>query len=164
MDPNDKKISVFDMEVEAVTITDPKFWKWADQRLDATLGTIPTRSIVTRRSGTSQIDQSFWGNLTRVMGISIGEMLQSQQSQQQPTVTPIAQAGCREFYSDCTLAALMGYAQFYTEAYIPKIWGGVQMSNGCDDNCQLLLAGMMYWSKTNFIKIDTAVFFVKLSI
>ena len=41
---------------------DPKFWKWANQRLDATLGTRPTRSIVTRRSGTSQIDHSFLGN------------------------------------------------------------------------------------------------------
>ena len=59
MDPNGKS-SVLAMEVESVTITDPKFWKWADQRLDATLGTIPTRSIVTRRSSTSQIDQSFW--------------------------------------------------------------------------------------------------------
>ena len=59
VDPNDKKISVLAVEVEPVTITDPKFWKWADQILDATLGTKPTRSIVTRRSGTSQIDQSF---------------------------------------------------------------------------------------------------------
>ena len=60
MDPNDKKNSVLAMEVEPVTAKDPKFWKWADQRLDATLVTIPTRSMVTRRSGTSQIDQSFW--------------------------------------------------------------------------------------------------------
>ena len=37
MDPNDKKISVLDMEVEPVTVTDPQFWKWGDQRLDATL-------------------------------------------------------------------------------------------------------------------------------
>ena len=56
------------MEVKPVTITDPKFWKWSDQRLDATFGTSPTRSIVTRRSGKSQIDQSFWENVTKVMG------------------------------------------------------------------------------------------------
>ena len=30
MDPSDKKISVLAMEVEPVTATDPKFWKWAD--------------------------------------------------------------------------------------------------------------------------------------
>ena len=42
MDRNYKKGSVVAMEVEPVTITDPKFWKWADQRLDATLGTRPT--------------------------------------------------------------------------------------------------------------------------
>ena len=53
MGPNDKKISVLAIEVEPVTVTDPKFWKWADQRLDATLGTRPTSSLVTRRSGTS---------------------------------------------------------------------------------------------------------------
>ena len=47
------------MELEPITVTDPKFWKWADQRLDATLGTIPTRSVITRGSGTSHIDQSF---------------------------------------------------------------------------------------------------------
>ena len=58
MDPNDKKISFLAMEVEPVTVTDPNFWKWADQRLDATLVTKPTRSLVTRRNGTSQIDQS----------------------------------------------------------------------------------------------------------
>ena len=60
MDPNNNKISVLFMEVEPVTVTDPSFWKWADQRLNATLRTRPTRSIVTIRSGTSHIDQSFW--------------------------------------------------------------------------------------------------------
>ena len=63
MDPNDKKNSILAMEMEPVTVTDPKFWKWADHRLDDALGTRPTRSIVTRRNGTSQIDQSFWENL-----------------------------------------------------------------------------------------------------
>ena len=38
------------------------------------------------------------------------------------------------------------------------------MSKECADNLQELLAGMMYWSKTNIIEIDTAVFFVKLEI
>ena len=59
MDPNNKKIAL-DMEVEPVTITDPKFWKWEDQILDAALGTRPKISLVTRRSGTSQIYKSFW--------------------------------------------------------------------------------------------------------
>ena len=54
MDPNDKKSSILAMEVEPVTFTDPKFWKCADQRLDATLVTRPTRSVVTRKSGTDQ--------------------------------------------------------------------------------------------------------------
>ena len=123
MDPNNKKSSILNMEVETVTATDPTFWKWADQRLDATLGKRPTRSVVTRGSGTSQIDQSFWENLTKVMGSSMGAMLQAQQIQQEPTATPIAQAGRREFYSDLALAALIGYAQVYTEAVIPKIGG-----------------------------------------
>ena len=136
MDPNDKKSSVLAMEVEQVTITDPKICKWADKILYATLGTRPTRSIVTRRSGTSQIDQSFWENLTRAMGIIMGEMLQEQQIQQQPTTTPIAQVGRREVYIDWALAALMGYAQVYTEAGIPKIWGNFQISKECADNRQ----------------------------
>ena len=38
------------------------------------------------------------------------------------------------------------------------------MSKECADNCQELLTGMMYWAKINVIKIDTAVFFVKLAI
>ena len=92
MDPNDKKSSVLAMEVEPVTATDPKFWKWADQRLDATLGTRPTRSVVTRGRGKSQIDKSFWEIVTRVMGNIMGAMLQAQQSQQKPTATPSAQA------------------------------------------------------------------------
>ena len=72
MDPDEKKISVLAMEVEPVTATDPKFWKWADQILDATLGTRQTRSPVTDRGGTSQIDQSFWENFTRVMVSDMG--------------------------------------------------------------------------------------------
>ena len=112
--PQQQKSSVLAMEVEQFTVTNPKVWKWADQRLDSTLGTRPTRSIVTRGRGTSQIDQYFWGNLTRVMGSGMGEMLQAKQSQQQPTATPIAQLERREFYSDWALAALMGYAQVYT--------------------------------------------------
>ena len=96
--------------------------------MDDTLGTRPTRSVFTRRSGTSQIDQSFWGNLTKVMGNSMGAMIQAQQSQQQPTATPIAKVGHIELYSDWALAELMGYAQVYTEAGIPKIWGKFQMS------------------------------------
>ena len=123
MDPNDKKISTLAMEVEPFNVIDPTFWKWEYQILDATLGTRPTRSIVTRRSGTSQIDQSFWENLTRVIGSSMGAMLQAQKIQQQPTATPIAKAGRSEFYSDQALAALMGYAQVYTEAGIPKFGG-----------------------------------------
>ena len=59
MDPNDKKISILAMEVEPVIITDLKFWKWADHRLDATLTTGLKRSVETRGSGTSHIDQSF---------------------------------------------------------------------------------------------------------
>ena len=61
MDPNDKKSSVLSMEVEPVTVTDPKFCKWAYQRLYATLVTRPIRSIVTRRSGKSQIDHKVDG-------------------------------------------------------------------------------------------------------
>ena len=38
------------------------------------------------------------------------------------------------------------------------------MSKECADNCQELLAGMMYWAKTNCIEIDKAVLFVKLAI
>ena len=45
------------------------------------------------------------------MGSSMGEMIQVQQSQNQPTATPIEQAGRREFYSNWALAALMGYSQ-----------------------------------------------------
>ena len=59
MDPNNQKKSVLAMEVEPVTINNPIIWKLSDQGLDATLGTRPTRYIVTRRRGTSQIDQSF---------------------------------------------------------------------------------------------------------
>ena len=59
MDPNYKKNSVLAIEVEPVTTTDPKFWKWSGRQLDAILGTIPTRSPVTNRDGTAQIDQSF---------------------------------------------------------------------------------------------------------
>ena len=57
MDPNDNNISVLSMDVKSVTGTDPKFWKWADHLLDATLGTRPTRYPVTNRGGTSNIDQ-----------------------------------------------------------------------------------------------------------
>ena len=125
MDPKYKKISLLAMEVEPVTVTDPTFWKWADQILDATLGTRPTISVATRRSGTSQIDQSFWDILTKLMGSSMGAMLQAQQSKQQPTITPIAQAGKREFDSNWELSALMGYTQVYTEAGIPKKLGEI---------------------------------------
>ena len=81
----------------------------------------------------------------------MGAMLQSQQIQQQPTATPIAQLGRREFYSYWGRAALMEYAQVYTEAGIPKLCGNFQMSKECTDNRQEPLAGMMYFSKTNGI-------------
>ena len=73
------------------------------------------------------------------MGSSMGEMLQSQQIQQKPTATPIAQAGRREFYSDWELAALMGYSQVYTEADIPKIWGNFKFSRN------VLTTARNYW-------------------
>ena len=57
MDPNDTKSSILSMELDPVTTTDPKFWKWSDQQLDATLGTRPTIPPVTNRGGTSHIDQ-----------------------------------------------------------------------------------------------------------
>ena len=82
MDPNDKNSSILDTEVEPVTVTKTTLCKWSDRRLDATLGTRPTRSLVTRRIDTSQIDQSFWENLTNEIGSSMGEMIQAKQSQQ----------------------------------------------------------------------------------
>ena len=42
MNPNGEKISVLAMEVEPITVTDPKVWKWEDQILDSTLG-LPQR-------------------------------------------------------------------------------------------------------------------------
>ena len=78
MDPNYKKSSVLAMKVEPVTYTDPKFWKWEDQLFDDTSITRPTRSPVTNRGGTSQIDQSLWENLKKVMGSSIEAILQAQ--------------------------------------------------------------------------------------
>ena len=56
----------------------------------------------------------------------------------------------------------MGYAQVYKESGIPKVWGRFQISKECDDNHQELLTGMMYWVRTNIIKIDTVMFFIKL--
>ena len=94
----------------------------------------------------------------------MGEMIQAQQIQQQPSDTPISQPGRREFYSDWALAALMGYYQVYTEAGIQRIWEKFQMSKECADNRQELLAGIIYWDKTNGIEIDTAVLFVKPTI
>ena len=38
------------------------------------------------------------------------------------------------------------------------------MYKECADNHQELLSDMMYWAKTNGIKIDTSVFFVKMAI
>ena len=58
----------------------------------------------------------------------------------------------------------MVYAQVYTEAGIPNIWGNLQISKECADKRQEFLSGVMYWTKTNGIEIDTAVFFVKLAI
>ena len=62
MDPSDNKSSVLAMEVEPVTATDPKFWKWSDQRLDDKLVTRTERPPVTDRGVTSQIDKYFWKN------------------------------------------------------------------------------------------------------
>ena len=124
------------MEVEPVTVTDPKFWKLAYQRLDATLETKPKQSLVTRRSGTSQIDKSLWENLTGVMGSGMGAMIQEQQIQQQPTDTPSAKVVLREFYSHWAPAALMGYSQVVTETGIPRIWRKLQISKECAENRQ----------------------------
>ena len=83
------------MEVEPFIVSEQKLWRGEDQRLNDRLVTRPTISVVTRGSGTSQIDQFLWENLKKVMGSSMVAMLQAQQSQQQTTATPIAQAGSR---------------------------------------------------------------------
>ena len=44
------------------------------------------------------------------------------------------------------------------------MWGKFQMSKECDDKRQERMKGMMYWSKTNGIDIDIAVFLVNLEI
>ena len=70
------------------------------------------------------------------MGRGMGEMLQAQQSQQQPTATPSAQAVHREFYSNWALEAMMGYGKVYTESGIPGIWGKFWTPKECADNLQ----------------------------
>ena len=96
------------------------------------------------------------------MGSEMGAMLQTQQSQYQPTAAPSAQVGIRKFYRYWALAEVMGYAQVYTEIGIPRIWGNFQISKEYADNHQELMAGMVYWAKKNVIEIDASVFFVKL--
>ena len=58
-------------------------------------------------AGTSHIYQSLWENLTRVVGSGMGEMIQAQQSQHQPTATPSSQVCFRDLYIDWALAVLM---------------------------------------------------------
>ena len=58
----------------------------------------------------------------------------------------------------------MGYSQVYTEAGIPIIWGEFHMPKEFANNRQELLAGIIYWSKTNGIKIGADVIFIKLAI
>ena len=94
----------------------------------------------------------------------MGAKLQLQQMKHQTTVSPIVQVGRREFYSDWALAALMVYAQVYTESGIPRIWNFFQMYKECAYKRQELLSGMVYWTKNNGIEIDTAVLFVNLEI
>ena len=53
MGPNEKKNQCPDHGSGTSDRHRPNIWKWADQRLDATLGTRSIRYIVTRRSGTS---------------------------------------------------------------------------------------------------------------
>ena len=60
MGPSDKKSSFLAMEVDPVTSTYSKFWKWADQILYDTLVTRTIRYPFTDRGGISQIDKSFW--------------------------------------------------------------------------------------------------------
>ena len=59
------------------------------------------------------MNQYFWENLIKVMVSCIGKFLQALHIKQQPNAAPSAQAGHRMFYSDWSLAALIGYAQIY---------------------------------------------------
>ena len=79
MDPNDKKISILNRNVDPVTATNPKNRKWSDHRLDSTLGTKPAQSPATNRGSTDYMDQSFWKKLTNMVGSDIGDMIQAQQ-------------------------------------------------------------------------------------
>ena len=124
MDPNSKMSSVLDMEVEPVTTTYQIFWKLEDQRLYDTLGTKPSRYPYTNRGSTEKMDQLLWGNLTKVMGSGIGDMIQAQHIQRHTAATPSAHAGRREFYIELALTKLMSYSQVYTESGIPKIGAG----------------------------------------
>ena len=108
------------------------------------MGTRPTRFPVTNRGSTAHIDQLLWENLTKVMGSRIEAIIQAQQFQKQPIATHIEHAGRREFYNDCALTALVGYAQVYIESGIPIIWVKFQMSKECSDNRKELMVGMMY--------------------
>ena len=85
------------MEVEPVTVTDPKCWKWADHRLDAILVTRPTISIVTRGRGTSQIDQYLWENLTKVMGNIMGPCFRYKKSNINPLLPLFRNQGAGKF-------------------------------------------------------------------
>ena len=78
------------------------------------------------------------------MDSGIGEIIQVQQTQQQPTATTRAQAEHRELYGDWSLTVLMGYAQVNTESVISIIWGKFQIFKECADNHQYQMAGMMY--------------------
>ena len=163
MEPNNKKKRILSMEVEPVTIIDPKIWKWEYQRLYAALGKRPTILVVTRRSGTSQVDQFFWGDLTKFMGGSMGKMLQAQQIQQQPAATPLhkrAQVILQRLGTEITDGICSGLHR----SWHPKNLGEFQIFKECADNRQELLSGMMYCAKTNGIKIDTSVLFIKLEI
>ena len=84
-----------------------------------------------------------------------------------PTAThchPYCASGAQGILQLLVTISTDGICSGLHRSWHPKNWVNFQISKECADNRQELLAGMMYWSKTNGIEIDTAVFFFNMAI
>ena len=130
MDPNDKKNQYLGHGSGPSHCHRPKILEIGRPEIGCYIGNKADK-ICSHKKEWHIIDWSvLLGNLTKLMGSSMGKILQAQKIQQQPNTNPTSQAGHREFYSDWALTALMGYAQVYTEVGIPEILGNFSSVQG----------------------------------
>ena len=164
-----KNKPVVQIAMQAVTLDDDAFDDWAFNRLESTLGPLPTEAHSTGvgagQGALPANPQAFAGMMESAQAIQqMATAVQRMSEQQLKMGTTVAggSSGTQqktEVFTVYRLAALMGWCCITEEEQVPPIWGLILQTKDMEDVRLNIWNAIQHWAETMKVELNVGVYF-----